>query len=74
MDMMNFRQPSKVRSDTKLPVSKLSTLSGLSQVIFTGWPNTIHEEPNNLREFWNYRHELPVENGVVFKRKQVFYT
>ena len=73
MDMMNcFRQRSKVRSDAKLPVSKLSALSGLNQVIFTDSPNIIQEVPNNLRELWNYRHELAVENGVIFKRKQVF--
>ena len=71
MDMMFFRQISKVRSDMKLPVPKWSTLSGLSQVIFTGWPNTIQEVPNNLREFWNYHHGLVIEIGVIFKRKQV---
>ena len=67
-----FRQPSEVRSNTKLPVSKLSTLSGLSQVFFTVWPNSSQEVPNNLRELWNYRHKLAVENGVIFKRTQVF--
>ena len=72
MDIINFSSTKQGQVRPKLPVSKLSTLSGLSQVIFTCWPNTIQQVPNNLRELWNYRHELAVENEVIFKRKQVF--
>ena len=69
VDMMNFS--STKQGQIRHKTARDSTPSGLSQVIFTGWPNTIKEVPNNLREFWDYRDELAVENGVVFKGKQV---
>ena len=46
-------------------------LNGLAQVIFTGWPVGIREMPTNLHQFWSYRDELAVEDGIIFKGQQV---
>ncbi len=69
IDLMNFSpvKQSQIREET----SKDAVLNGLAQVIFTGWPEKIQELPTDLREFWCYRDELAVENGIIFKGRQV---
>ena len=61
---MNFSalKQAQVREETcRDPV-----LNGLAQVIFTGWPVGIREMPTDLRQFWSYRDELAVEDGIIF--------
>ena len=69
LDMMNF-SPTKqeqLRSET----SRDPVFHRLTQTIFTGWPNSIQELPLDLRSFWGFRDGLAVENGIIFKGKQV---
>ena len=42
-------------------------LSHLKNVIHQGWPEYPGECPVNLREFWNFREDLIIENGHIFK-------
>ena len=43
----------------------------LKQRIVQGWPENIKDlEPEN-RNFWSYREELGIENGIIFKGPQV---
>ena len=51
--------------------AKDHVLNALKDVIFTGWPKTIKELPNDLRPYWPYRDELAVESGIIFKGKQI---
>ena len=43
----------------------------LKQVILRGWPETRNEIPPRVTEFWNYRDELAVYNGILFKGDRV---
>ena len=40
-------------------------------VIVSGWPETIKEVPERLREYWSFRDELSVENGIILKGERV---
>ncbi|XP_064630897.1 uncharacterized protein K02A2.6-like [Lineus longissimus] len=46
-------------------------LQQLSEYIWRGWPAKQHDLPAPLRQFWSYRDELAIEDGILFKGKQV---
>ena len=48
-----------------------TALQVLKTTILTGWPETIEEAPVIIREYWAYRDELTVQNGVLFKAPRV---
>nr|XP_039263214.1 uncharacterized protein K02A2.6-like [Styela clava] len=69
IDMLNFsfNKQAQIREETLCdPV-----LKSLCQMIYEGWPDEIKEVPSALRDFWNFRDELAIENGIIFKGKQV---
>ena len=43
----------------------------LKQYINEGWPNTFSECPPSIRDYWTFRDELSVEQGVVLKGSRV---
>ena len=43
-------------------------LAHLKDVVHHGWPEYPNECPQDLREFWNFREDLSVENGLILKR------
>ncbi|XP_073251790.1 uncharacterized protein [Porites lutea] len=47
------------------------TLQTLKTTILTGWPMQKEEVPLKIREYWSYREELAVHNGVLFKGSRV---
>ena len=49
--------------DAELQILKTTIISGL--------PTQKEQMPVNIREFWNYREELSVHNGVLFKGLRV---
>ena len=68
-NLINFSQKNQqtLRDETR----KCPMLSALSKVIFQGWPEKMRNLPRGLRSFWSYRDELGIEDGVIFKGKQV---
>ncbi len=42
-------------------------LSHLKDVVHHGWPEYPNECPQDLKEFWNFREYLSVENGLILK-------
>ena len=46
-------------------------LAHLKDVVHHGWPEYPNECPQDLREFWNFREDLSVENGLVLKRHRL---
>ena len=47
------------------------TLQILKTTILTGWPLQKEQAPIKIREYWSYRDELTVHNGVLFKGSRV---
>jgi transposase InsO family protein len=39
----------------------------LMNTILSGWPETKKEVPINIQDYWNFRDELCVQNGIIFK-------
>ena len=63
-------------SDTRLQqIQRLtasdSQLQTLRTTILTGWPNVKDNAPLNVRDFWNIREELTIQNGIIYKGHRV---
>ena len=59
-------------SDKRLEQIRLSTQSDpqfqtLTKYILEGWPDSRTDCPDSIKEFWNFRDQLWVENGLVMK-------
>lgn len=48
-----------------------STLQTLKNTVLTGWPETRDMVPVSIRDYWNYRDEITLHNGVLFKAHRV---
>lgn len=48
-----------------------ATLQSLMNIIMAGWPLTKEEIPVCIREYWNYKEELTVQDGVLYKGMKV---
>ena len=48
-----------------------AALQSLMNTIMTGWPQTKEEVPVCNHEYWNYKEELTVQDGVLFKGMKV---
>ena len=63
-------------SDRRLNEIRTSTQADpqfqtLSKVILEGWPDLRRNCPKSVQEFWNFRDELSVENGLVMKGQRI---
>jgi hypothetical protein len=47
------------------------TLRKLRQVIYQGWPATREQCPQSLYDYWNFREELTVEDGLILKQERI---
>ena len=47
------------------------SLQALKTTILSGWPAQRDQAPANMREYSNYRDELSVHNGALFKGSRV---
>ena len=69
IDLINFSV------DKRAHLRELSTsdrtLRALQQVVYSGWPDTIKDLPQDLRQYWSYRDEIGIADGVIFKERQV---
>ena len=50
---------------------KDSTLAVLAETISTGWPDKRSECPEVLYNYWNYRDELALEDGIILKGTRI---
>ena len=46
-------------------------LNKLSEIIVMGWPETIKELPLEVRQYWSFRDELSVIDGIIMKGKSI---
>ena len=63
-------------TDTRLDSLKQDTsadpeLSGLRELIYSGWPDKQKQVPVHLRKYWAYRDEHSFENGLILKGERV---
>ena len=69
IDLVNFsqRKQHQLRDQT----AREPTINALVETIIQGWPDSIKDLPTDVRVFWSFRDELAVEDGIIFKGKQV---
>ena len=67
--MLNFspNRLNEIREET----NNDQTLNHLKSVIIEGWPDNIKECHPDIRQFFSFRECLAVEDGVIFKGRQV---
>ena len=58
---------SQLQQETK----KDNDLSTLREFIVDGWPDLMKEMLTQLRQYWSYRDELSVENGMLLKGERI---
>ena len=46
-------------------------LQTLKNTIVVGWPDRKEDVPLNIWEYWNFREELTLHNGILFKNERV---
>ena len=69
IDLINFSLEKQValRKETlRSPV-----LSALAEVVYQGWPERMSDLPTDLRSYWSYHDTIGIDNGILFKGKQV---
>ena len=47
------------------------SLMALNKVVLGGWPSKKSEVPDEIRAYWDFRDEISVYDGVLFKSPQV---
>lgn len=47
-------------------------INAIRHYIVNGWPDSVAELPTELRDFFNYRDELVLENSVLFKGLRMY--
>ena len=73
LEAMNPFDTIKISSE-RLPQLQKATeqdpvMQTLKTTILIGWPERREEVPVQIREFWNYREELTLHNGIIFKNQ-----
>jgi len=48
-----------------------TVMQALKQIVLKGWPNRKTEVPNSVHEYWNFRDEISVHDGLLFRGNQV---
>ena len=46
-------------------------LESLKATVLTGWPERREQCPVKVRDYWNYREEISLHNGILFKSQRV---
>jgi len=46
-------------------------LESLKTTVLTGWPERREQCPVQVRDYWNYREEISLHNGILFKSQRV---
>jgi hypothetical protein len=46
-------------------------LSKLREVVYQGWPTTREQCPQLLLDYWNFREELTIEDGLILKQERI---
>ena len=46
-------------------------LQTLKNTVLTGWPDQRKHAPLNIQDYWNYRDEISIHNGILFKNMRI---
>ena len=43
------------------------SLQQLKQIVTSGWPDTRENTPTSTQEYWNFREEITIQDGILYK-------
>ena len=69
IDLVTFSQ--RKQHQFRDQTARDPTMNALMEIMIQGWPDSIKDLPTDVRVFWSFRDELAVEDGIIFKGKQV---
>ena len=67
MPLMTLPAPQTKLQQTREETTKDPILNTLTQTIYRGWPDKQEKCPEALHDYWNFREELTVEDGLILK-------
>ena len=68
-DLISFSPAKQV--ELRRETQRCPVLNALAEVVYHGWPEKIGDLPTNLRIFWSYRDTIGIDDGILFKGKQI---
>lgn len=72
ISMVKLLQVSKSRQEEmKIETERDETLQKLSSLIQNGWPQVKQDVDASVRSYWEFRDELAVEDGLIFRNNRV---
>ena len=69
INLLQFRD--QTLADIKDETRKSPVLNCLKDIVYVGWPDNIKDVPTQIRQYWSFRDEISVENGILFKGTRV---
>ena len=68
-DLISFSPGKQV--ELRRETQRCPVLNALAEVVYRGWPERIGDLPTDLRVFWSYRDVIGLDDGVLFKGRQI---
>jgi hypothetical protein len=70
--MLEHLKVSKDRVDQiRKHTTRDTSLLTLQDVVLAGWPETREETPASIRQYWNHRDEITLQDGIIFKGNKI---
>ena len=75
LEEINLLNNVKISSERLAQLQKATEqdpiMQSLKNTILIGWPDAREEVPTPIQDYWNYREELTLYNGVLFKNQRI---
>ena len=75
VEQMNPHSLLKVSGERLAQIQKATeqdpALQTLKTTVLTGWPDRRDDVPVQVRDYWNYREEITLHNGILFKCQRI---
>jgi len=67
----NIQFSDSIIEDIRAEIELDSVLTSLRETVIYGWPQHMKDLPCDLRPYWGMRDTLSIENGLIYKGKQL---
>ena len=68
----NLQFTENITNQIRQCINRDPALNALKETIYNGWPESQQELPTALRDFWSYRDELSLEDGIILKGERIY--
>ena len=75
LEEINPLEAVKITSERLAQLQKATeqdpVMQTLKSTILVGWPDTREQVPISIREYWNFKEDLTLHNGILFKSQRI---